>query len=283
MSGFVKIARKLLEWEWYTDTNVKILFFHLLLKANWKDGRFRGLAVPRGSLVTSISTLSDELGITNKQVRTALAKLEKTGEVGKQTASKFTIISITNYSLYQNEGKQGASKGQDEGKMRATIEERKKEREEEEEEKINTPRAKEKPLKLAYGEFKNVMLTDEEFSKLVDKHGKPFVFSLVEEMSAGIEAKGYKYKSHYAAFRTWAERRHKEQSSAPRGQPRATTVAQQLVLERERAAKELLRELGEDDDGQNEDAELLEGFEFGFSPSTAEQSRARYARACLAE
>lgn len=282
MSGFVKIARKMLEWEWYTDVNVKILFFHILLKANWKDGRFRGLAVPRGSLVTSISTLSDELGITIKQVRTALAKLEKTGEVGKQTASKFTIISITNYSLYQNEGKQGASKGQDEGKMRATIEERKKERKEEK--NINTPRAKEKPLKLAYGEFKNVMLTDDEFSKLVDKHGKPFVFSLVEEMSAGIEAKGYKYKSHYAAFRTWAERRQKEQSSTPRGQPRATTVAQQLVLERESAAKELLRELGEeDDDGQNEDAELFEGFEFGFSTGTAHESRNRHARAGLVE
>lgn len=78
---YVKISRKILEWEWYTDVNTKVLFLHILLKANWKDGRFQGTDVPRGSFVTSQQNLAAETGLTIKNVRTALKHLENTGEV----------------------------------------------------------------------------------------------------------------------------------------------------------------------------------------------------------
>lgn len=39
---YVKISRKILEWEWYTDINTKVLFLHILLKANWKLEGSRG-------------------------------------------------------------------------------------------------------------------------------------------------------------------------------------------------------------------------------------------------
>ena len=38
--GFIKIYRQLLEWEWYTDTNTKVLFLHCLLKANFKTKKY---------------------------------------------------------------------------------------------------------------------------------------------------------------------------------------------------------------------------------------------------
>jgi hypothetical protein len=37
MSGWIKIHRSILEWEWYEDTNTFRLFMHLILKANHKD------------------------------------------------------------------------------------------------------------------------------------------------------------------------------------------------------------------------------------------------------
>ena len=77
---YVKISRKILEWEWYTDANTKVLFLHILLKANWKDGRFQGIEVPRGSFVTSLQNLAAETGLTVRNVRTALKHLENTGE-----------------------------------------------------------------------------------------------------------------------------------------------------------------------------------------------------------
>ena len=47
MDGHIKLFRKFLEWGWYQDINTKVLFIHMLLKANWKDGKFMGTTVPR--------------------------------------------------------------------------------------------------------------------------------------------------------------------------------------------------------------------------------------------
>lgn len=61
--------------------------------------------------------------------------------------------------------------------------------------------------KNMYGEFKNVALTDEEKQKLIDTYGRAEAKALVDELSTGIESKGYKYKSHYATLRNWARRK----------------------------------------------------------------------------
>lgn len=128
---YVKISRKILEWEWYTDINTKVLFLHILLKANWKPGRFQGTDVPRGSFVTSQQNLALETGLTLKNVRTALKHLENTGEVAVSRHPKFSVITVKNYNQYQSGGSQVAVEGQSEGSQVATIEERKKERKEE--------------------------------------------------------------------------------------------------------------------------------------------------------
>lgn len=99
--NYVKISRKITEWEWYKDINTKTLFFHLLLKANWKPGRFQGVDVPRGSLATSLQNLSLETGLTIRGVRTALKHLEMTGEVTVKRQAKFSVVTIKNYAHYQ--------------------------------------------------------------------------------------------------------------------------------------------------------------------------------------
>ncbi len=121
---YVKLFRKLLNWEWYTDVNTKVLFLHCLLKANWKDGSWHGYKYKRGQFITSLSSLSRETGLTVKQVRTALNHLERTGEVASKTYPKFRIITVVSFDKFQSKGKQlgkqGASKGQAEGKQGAT-------------------------------------------------------------------------------------------------------------------------------------------------------------------
>ena len=102
MSGWIKIHRKITEWEWYHDVNVRLVFLHLMLKANFKDKRWCGTVVQRGQLVTSIGHLSAEIGITNQQTRTALDKLKSTGEITIKTTNKFTLVTIENYTLYQD-------------------------------------------------------------------------------------------------------------------------------------------------------------------------------------
>ena len=103
MNGFVLLHRKMVDWEWYTDINVKALFIHLILMANHSDQNWRGQVVKRGELVTSIGNLAAQNGMTVMQVRTALKKLQKTGDVTIKTTSKNTVIMVVKYDFYQAE------------------------------------------------------------------------------------------------------------------------------------------------------------------------------------
>lgn len=104
--GWIKIHRRLLDWEWYSDTNMVRLFLHLLLKANTDDRRWQGREVPRGSLVTSRATLEAETGISQKTIRTCLARLIATGEIEVEATNRFSLVTICNLDNYQ-ESEQG--------------------------------------------------------------------------------------------------------------------------------------------------------------------------------
>lgn len=111
--GFIKLHRKFIDWEWYRDVNTKILFLHLLFKVNWKDGRFMGIEVPRGSLITSIEHLASETGLTVQNVRTSINKLKSTGELTSKPTNKYTLVTLTNYGFYQDDDKQLTNKSTD--------------------------------------------------------------------------------------------------------------------------------------------------------------------------
>jgi hypothetical protein len=101
MSGYIKLHRQILSWGWYDDINVKILFLHCLLKANYHDKEWRGIKIPSGSFVTSTEKLSKETGLTRQNVRTCIKKLEKTQELTSKSTNKNTIISVIKWADYQ--------------------------------------------------------------------------------------------------------------------------------------------------------------------------------------
>ena len=100
-AGFITIHRQILDWEWYKDTNTVCLFFHLLLNANFVDGRFEGKVIKRGQLVTSLPSLSAETGLSIQQVRTALSHLKSTGEITDEANRRYRVITISKYDDYQ--------------------------------------------------------------------------------------------------------------------------------------------------------------------------------------
>ena len=57
--------------------------------------------------------------------------------------------------------------------------------------------------KKPYGDFMNILLSDEEYQKLTLKFGKQGCEDKISKLSIGIESKGYKYKSHYATILSW--------------------------------------------------------------------------------
>ena len=99
--GFIKLYRKMLEWGWYDDGPTKDVFIHLLLIANYEDKFYRGVPLERGQVVTTVKEMEVKLGLTTRQIRTALSKLISTNEVTKKATSKFTVYTINNYADYQ--------------------------------------------------------------------------------------------------------------------------------------------------------------------------------------
>lgn len=101
MSGWIKIHRKILEWEWYDDTNTFRLFMHLILKANHKDKKYRGQVIKSGCLLTGRELLSQETGLSIQQVRTCLERLKSTNEITINSSRQGTIIQVVKYKDYQ--------------------------------------------------------------------------------------------------------------------------------------------------------------------------------------
>ena len=140
MEGWIKFHRRFLKWEWYDKSEMVHLFIHLLLSVNHEDKKWRGIPVKKGQIITGINALSRDTGLSVKVIRTCLSRLQKTGEIGRQTGNRYSVITINNYDSYQIQnaetgkqmGKQGASKGQargnkqecKEGKKEKNIKER---------------------------------------------------------------------------------------------------------------------------------------------------------------
>ena len=101
MEGWIKIHRKLITWEWYNDSKMVHLFLHLLLSANHSDGKWQGVSVKRGQLITGRIKLSAVTGISEQSIRTCLSKLESTKELTIKTTNKNSIITLLNYDSYQ--------------------------------------------------------------------------------------------------------------------------------------------------------------------------------------
>lgn len=85
--------------------------------------------------------------------------------------------------------------------------------------------------KNKYGEFNNVLLTDEEYKKIEEQH----LTNFINKLSIYIESKGKKYKSHYATILNWSRKENK------------TTYIKPTWLDRtykeERATEEEIEEL----------------------------------------
>ncbi len=126
---YIKLSRKILDWEWWGDINTCRLFIYCLLKANWKDSRFMGQDIKRGSFITSLPKLSAETGLTISELRTAISHLKSTGELAVKSHAKYSIFTVKNYCQYQSVDMQNSSQIADNShsidSLLATIEEKK--------------------------------------------------------------------------------------------------------------------------------------------------------------
>lgn len=147
MEGWIKLHRRFIDWEWYNDIPTKVLFIHILIKTNSVENKWRGMTISRGQFFTSLAHMSEETGLSIKQIRGSLNKLKTTGEIRNEGASNGTMITVCNYDSYQTilktkgkpQGERGASGGQAEGNNKEGKELKKEKKKEEVCENPTTP------------------------------------------------------------------------------------------------------------------------------------------------
>ena len=128
MDGFIKIYKRIESCQWYKDSNTKSLFIDLLLDANYEDSKVGFEIIKRGQCLTSLKRIHERTGLSYRQIRTSLDKLQKSEEIDKQTTNRYSIITIKKYNDYQNIDKQKTNKRQ----TNDNIKEYKEEQEEQE-------------------------------------------------------------------------------------------------------------------------------------------------------
>jgi hypothetical protein len=98
---YIKLFRKLVNWEWYSDTPTRSVFIHCLLKANWKPTTWHGIDMKRGEFIQSNENMAKELDLSVQQIRTAFQHLINSDSISFRKAGKYRIINVSKYIDYQ--------------------------------------------------------------------------------------------------------------------------------------------------------------------------------------
>lgn len=206
--AFIKLYRKMLDWEWYDDINTKIVFIHCLLRANWQPTKWHGIDIEAGSFITSLATLANETCLTVMQVRTALKHLNVTGEVTSKQQGKYRIVTVNLWGQYQGDNKVRnkvvTRSQQGDNKVVTTDKEYKEIKEREEV----------KEVKNIYGEYRHVRLTDRERDRLFNDYGESETMAAIKYLDEYKERKGYKSKNDNLTLRNWVFNAIKEKTKS---------------------------------------------------------------------
>ena len=103
--NWIKLYRKICDWQWYQDAKMVHLFVHLMLKASIMKGSDLS---DSWQLCTSLRILSKETGLSLHNIRTCIGKLQRTGEITFRTLPTHlqSIITICNSGSYQTSKRQ---------------------------------------------------------------------------------------------------------------------------------------------------------------------------------
>ena len=98
---WIKLYRKICDWSWYHEPNMVHLYVYFMLKAKLvinNDSRSEAW-----QLNSTLRLLTKATGISEKSIRTCLARLQRTGEISylPGVAHKQSVITLCNYDSYQ--------------------------------------------------------------------------------------------------------------------------------------------------------------------------------------
>lgn len=200
-AGWIKINRGIIEMHGYFGEkfNRPMCWIDLILLAESesKDLSYRGIkvAVERGQVAISVRELSNRWSLSIPTVLKRLKEFVDDELITVKSSNVVNIITILNYEQYQ-----------------VGIEQKQQQQLDlfgEPPPQIEKPTPKTKPQKHHYAP--EVLLTDDEWKKLVAEHGKDGAAWMIQKLDDYKAARGMKYKSDYRAILNWVVREYKKQ------------------------------------------------------------------------
>ena len=231
--------------------------YYIVWNADSEDSAMASLGLPEGSmkqimtflasrsLITEITLASSDTIITSpgiqRRFQEAVKRLKRDFVVDSRIwllkeedfllTLEINLISRKNFkvTLFEDNSQNYTDKSEkngDKSEIYTTKERKGKEKKGNERESA--------PAKHPYGQFGNVMLLDDEYTKLAEKYGADIRNEAIEFLDMYIEEKGYKTKSHYLAIIRWVvnavnERRQKQRRGYQSNMPKSIQPTQERV------------------------------------------------------
>lgn len=102
MAGdWIKLHRKVIESQVFSDGELFRLWTYLLVRANYKPSFFRGVRVEIGQVAFSQRMLVETLGVSRGTIQRHLKKLEDMGNITVNASRDFSVVTISQWSSYQ--------------------------------------------------------------------------------------------------------------------------------------------------------------------------------------
>lgn len=207
--GWIKLHRCVRSnWVWNDKPfNRGSAWLDLLMLVNHQDKKiiFNGILtnVEKGSCITSLRKLSERWGWSISKTKRFFEQLQDEKMLSFKSDTKKTLVTIKNWDLYQCSETEIVTPKENKSK----TEEKQKETNKNEE---NDKNDKEVYIDLKFVDevIEKVKLTQEQYSKLINKYDKEYVHKEILGLDNYIvNGKGAKYKDHYRTLNTWLRTR----------------------------------------------------------------------------
>ena len=204
MEGWIKLHRQILENPIVMkDSDHLAVWIYLLLNATHKEYPviFKGekMTLKAGQLITGRKVISEKLGVSESKVKRILTSFENDQQIDRQRSNQNSLISICQWSSFQQDDQpndQPVTSQRPASDQPVTTNKN-----------VKNVKNVKNINKNIYGEFKNVLLSDDELAKL--KANIPNYKEYIERLSEYMASKGKKYKSHYATILAWSRKEKK--------------------------------------------------------------------------
>ena len=197
--GWIKLHRSTLENPIVCkDSDHLAVWVYLLMKVTHKeyDTIFEGkrYTLKPGQQIFGRKSIASDLKVNESKVQRILKTFESEQQIEQQTSSKNRLVSIVNWSRYQD--------------SEQLIEQQLNNKRTTTEQQVNTNNntnntnnSKKRVTRHKHGEYSHILLTDEQYERLKTEY--PAIDETIKKMDEWIQLKGKPYNDYNLALRKW--------------------------------------------------------------------------------